>query len=131
MLSPSLRTYSLSFDDLRASTRAASTSRFAVSGCFAALIFDGDDVDEEGDIIDVGADEGRCSSDIGATSAIAAWATELGGSRGLARRTTGVFGVVGPPLREGSLVLSLENVMLGTLHCAARSPDVSKDAVSV
>ena len=86
-------------------------------------------MDGEEETIDVGADKGRCRRDTGAISVMPG-ATAPGGSRGFARRTTGVFGVVGPPLREDSRLGSLENVILGTLHCAARSPDVSESAVS-
>jgi hypothetical protein len=87
-------------------------------------------VDGEEETIDVGADKGRCKRDTGAISVVPGPATAPGGSRGFARRTRGVFDVVGPPLREYSVLASLENVILGTLHCAARSPDVSESPVS-
>ena len=87
-------------------------------------------MDGEDETIDVGADKGRCRRDTGATSVMPG-ATAPGGSRGFARRTTGVLGVVGPPLREDSRLASLENVILGTLHCAGRSPVDSKGLVSV
>jgi hypothetical protein len=55
---------------------------------------------------------------------------ELWGLRGLARSNTGVLGVEGPPLKEEIFDDSVENVILGTLHCAGRSPVDSKGPVS-